>query len=175
MTADRTATGIKPTVSHVFGEITWLLSQSAQHRELLVNDLIWLLMPPILNRQFHIFRKEEGPVGAALWALFSAETEAKVKQSISRPKFTLSQGDWRTGDRLWLIALTAPFSNPQNKEAELMVADLIAGPFAGKPFNMIHSDPSSGRRTVLNVDANAKRYLVEQVVKRLEMSFGAER
>ncbi|MEN7536460.1 toxin-activating lysine-acyltransferase [Aurantiacibacter flavus] len=151
------------TVSHVFGEIAWLLSQSEQHRDLLVSDLVSLVMPPILNRQFHIFRKGERPVGAALWAHLSEEVEARLERSLSEPKLELAADDWKSGGRLWLIALIAPFTDRQNREAELMLADLIVGPFTGTAFRMIHRDAASGKRTALHVGEDAGGEIIRKV------------
>lgn len=45
----------KPTVSHMLGELTWLLSQSASHKHFAIGDLEWLVMPAILLEQFRVF------------------------------------------------------------------------------------------------------------------------
>ncbi|MXO65952.1 toxin-activating lysine-acyltransferase [Altericroceibacterium endophyticum] len=168
MAVASTATTPAHTVSHVFGEITWLLSQSWQYHDLLVSDLMSLVMPAILNRQFHIFRKGDRPIGAALWAYLDEEAESKLERSLSEPKLELSPDDWKSGDRLWLITLIAPFTDPQNREAELMLADLIAGPFSGISFRMIHQDEANKKRAVLRVGAEAKRELVQKVAEGLE-------
>jgi cytolysin-activating lysine-acyltransferase len=57
-----------PTLSHMLGEMVWLLSQSPIHRHLSLADLEWLIMPPLLLEQFRVFRGEATPVGLALWA-----------------------------------------------------------------------------------------------------------
>ena len=54
-----------PTVSHLLGEMTWLLSQSPLHRALQIGDLEWLVMPALINRQFYIFRDGPKPIGLA--------------------------------------------------------------------------------------------------------------
>ncbi|WBO24459.1 toxin-activating lysine-acyltransferase [Sphingomonas abietis] len=167
MTAERIESSQAHTVSHIFGEITWLLSQSWQHSDLLVTDLNWLVMPPILNQQFHIFRKAKRPVGAALWALFDSERQTKLEGKLKLPSFDLDPGDWKTGNDLWLIALIAPFANPENGEAEVMLADLIAGPFAQKPFRMIYTDPVTGQRSIIRVSENAKEELVYRMKKQI--------
>jgi hemolysin-activating ACP:hemolysin acyltransferase len=42
------------SVAEIFGEIVWLMSQDKKARELSIKDLEWLVMPPILLKQFHI-------------------------------------------------------------------------------------------------------------------------
>ncbi len=38
------------TVSHLLGEITWLLTQSPLHKALQIGDLEWLVMPALIHR-----------------------------------------------------------------------------------------------------------------------------
>lgn len=149
------------TVSHVFGEITWLLSQSEAHRNIPVGDLGWLVMPPILKRQYHLFRTGMRPVGVALWAEFDTATEEKVLGMISGDAIRLEDADWSSGNRLWLIELLAPFTTSENRQAELMVADLVAGPFAGRSFVMLPTDADSGKRTPISVGPHALEDLIK--------------
>ena len=44
------------TVASTLGEIVWLMSQSPTHKHFAISDLEWMIMPPILLRQFKIFR-----------------------------------------------------------------------------------------------------------------------
>jgi cytolysin-activating lysine-acyltransferase len=155
------------TVSHVFGEITWLLSESVQHRDLRIADLRWLVMPLILNRQFTVFRDGERPLGVALWAYLDEEREKKLIEGMSESSNELRLDNCNCGDRLWLIELVAPFSTNENRQAELMVADLIAGPFAGRSFTMIHTDPASDHKNLIKVDADARDRLIENTKLRL--------
>ena len=48
--------GVPRTVAEALGQIVWLLSQSALHRELRIKDLEWSFMPAVLAEQFRIFR-----------------------------------------------------------------------------------------------------------------------
>ena len=43
------------TIAGVFGEMVWLLSRRPKYRELKLSDLEWLIMPPLLLRQFKLF------------------------------------------------------------------------------------------------------------------------
>lgn len=158
------APGTPRTVAEALGQITWLFSQSPGHKQLRIADLEWSVMPALLVEQFRIFRfgplpgledvdpatlmpgltrdgLEQMPLGVALWGELSAAAEAKVEAGTR-----LDPTDWRSGDRLWLLELISPFANADNKLTELMLADLIGGPFAGRRFNLHRTDPASGRR-----------------------------
>lgn len=168
MAVTNTAPPAARTVSHIFGEITWLLSESPQHRDLRISELASFVMPPILHRQYHIFRKGDRPVGAALWAYMDEAAETSLEQSLLQPALSLPYDAWKSGESLWLIALIAPFSDVKNREAELMLADLIAGPFAQTSFRMIHFDSLEGERAVLRIAPDAKQKLVDGVKAALE-------
>jgi cytolysin-activating lysine-acyltransferase len=80
-------------------------------------------------------------LGVAFWGWLSKEVEDKVEAGER-----LELADWKSGDRLWLLELISPFATPENKLTELMLADLIQGPFAGKQFSLHRTDPVSGRK-----------------------------
>jgi hypothetical protein len=47
-------------------------------------------------------------IDAAFWAALSAEAETRPQELNPR----LAPIDWKSGDRLWLVNLFAPFGNP---------------------------------------------------------------
>jgi cytolysin-activating lysine-acyltransferase len=147
--------GRAPTVSHLLGEMSWLLTQSLLHRALAIGDLEWLVMPALIHRQFYIFRDGDKPVGLALWARCNEVAEAKLERGMLEPEHRLTLEEWTSGERIWLVDLVAPFANEANKHRELMIADLISGPLAGKSFMFHQTDPSTGKRTVQTVAADA--------------------
>jgi cytolysin-activating lysine-acyltransferase len=144
-----------PTVSHMLGEMTWLLTQSPLHRALAIGDLEWLVMPALLHEQFYVFRDGEQPVGLALWAKCNKTAEAKLERGMIEPENRLTLEEWKSGDQVWLVDLIAPFANAENKQREIMIADLISGPLAGRAFNFHQTDPQTGVRAVQNVGADA--------------------
>jgi len=157
-----------PTVSHILGEITWLLSQSPLHRGLAIGDLEWLVMPAILTRQFYVFRDGEQPVGVALWATCSPEAAKKLEAGVLDAQNRLLLGDWTSGDELWLIDLVAPFANAENKQREIMIADLISAPLKGRALRFHRTDPQTGERAVQVIEADAGdrlRDAMEQAAK----------
>lgn len=162
-----------PTVADILGQMVWLLSQSPLHRELKLKDLEWSFMPAILHGQFRIFRYgplpgidanslgdlnglgmdpaglEVMPLGVALWAKLSPEAEAKLERNER-----LTPQEWNSGDRTWLVELISPFAKPENKLTEVMLADLIAGPFKRTPFSLHRTDAASGKREKITFDAH---------------------
>lgn len=148
-----------PTVSHILGEMTWLLTQSPLHRELSIGDLEWLIMPALLHEQFYIFRDGDRPVGLALWAKCGPAAVQKLERGMIEPENRLTLEEWVGGNQIWLVDLIAPFANAENRHREIMMADLIAGPLAGKAFSFHLTDPDSGKRTVKQVSADANQKL----------------
>ena len=114
------------TVSHMLGEITWLLSQSQVHKNLFISDLEWMVMPAILLEQFRIFYGPNSPAAVALWAHVSADTDKRLRDGESR----LRADEWKGGDIPWLIELVAPFG-----AQEEILTDLDKAVFGGKAYN----------------------------------------
>lgn len=159
---------IPPTVSHMLGEMTWLLSQSSLHKVLAIGDLEWLVMPALIHEQFYVFRDGDQPVGLALWAKCKAVAAAKLDRGMIEPENRLTLEEWANGDQIWLVDLIAPFANAENKHREVMMADLISGPLKGQAFNFHQTDPETGKRTVQAVAADAGEQLkavIEAVLK----------
>jgi len=153
------------TVAEAIGQIVWLLSQSAVHRELKIKALEWSFTPAVISQQFRIFRfgptpglsdadpasfaqfglTREGletlPLGVAIWANLSEAAEAKLEAGEH-----LAAEDWTSGDRTWLVELISPFATADNKLSQIMLLDLINGPFKGRTFHLHRTDPQTGKR-----------------------------
>jgi cytolysin-activating lysine-acyltransferase len=155
MASQTQSAGSAPTVSHILGEMAWLLTQSPLHRAMQIGDIEWLCMPALLKRQFYLFRDGERPVGLALWAKCGPEAEAKLDRGMIEPENRLTLEEWDSGDRVWLVDLIAPFANNENRQREIMIADLISGPLKGVEFHFHQTDPSTGERKVQTVAADA--------------------
>jgi cytolysin-activating lysine-acyltransferase len=155
----------KVTVSHILGEIVWLLGQSKLHRDITAGQMNWLIMPPIIHRQFHIFREGECPIGVALWATLDEGGERKVMRGLRETGERMSDADWTAGDRLWLVELVAPFSSSGNRHAELMMGDLVTGPFSNKSFKMLTMNPQTGISEVMSLPANLGHTFVEKTAQ----------
>lgn len=157
-------------VSEVLGELAWLMSQSPRHGAFPVAEINWLLMPPIMQKQFHLFREGSRPVGAALWAFPPADAEARLARALASPDNRLRDDEWQGGEHLWLVDLIAPFATAENRQIEIMIADLMTGPFKGKEFRMLTIDPSTGQGSATIVDANAGGRLASQTAEILRQT-----
>lgn len=160
-----TSSGAPATVAEAVGQVVWLLSQSPVHKELKIKDLEWSIMPAIVHEQFRVFRfgplkgtenfsfpspvaggiTKEGiekmPLGVAIWAKLSEAAEAKLERSEH-----LTLAEWKSGDRLWLVELISPFATKENRLQEIMLMDLMKGPFSATPFSLHRTDPATGKR-----------------------------
>jgi cytolysin-activating lysine-acyltransferase len=161
-----------PTISHILGEMAWLMTQSPLHKALPLEALEWLAMPALIHRQFYIFRDSERPIGLALWAKCSATAEAKLQRGMIEREDRLNLEEWQSGPAVWLVDLIAPFANGTNRHREIMIADLISGPLAGQAFKFHTTDPASGIRTVQTVEADAGEKLKAAVQAAVETQEG---
>jgi len=110
------------SIAEIFGEIVWLMGQDRQAREFPIKELEWLVMPPILLRQFHITyapvpdgRTVKGepvraagdavqaaakprlqPVAVELYAMCS-DAVAAALDAAELGKLALTIQDWRSG------------------------------------------------------------------------------
>jgi cytolysin-activating lysine-acyltransferase len=113
--------GAARTVSAVLGEVVWLLTQSAQHKQaFFLGDLEWMVMPPIILQQFRMFYAKDRPIGVVLWAFVNDEVEARLLSGNAR----MRPQDWKRGDRLWIVEVVAPFGGTDE-----MLKDLKAKVF----------------------------------------------
>lgn len=128
--------GAAKKVSEVLGEIVWLMSQSPLHKQFFISDLEWLAMTPILLQQFRLFYDKDKPIGVAFWATVNEEVEERLKVGTTR----LRPQDWKSGDRLWVVEVIAPFGG-----AEEMVKDLKAKVFAERELNFLMIDSQEQR------------------------------
>ncbi|MBI2236468.1 MAG: PQQ-binding-like beta-propeller repeat protein [Magnetospirillum sp.] len=111
----------------MFGAATMLMMASPQHRHLSLRELEWLLMPPIVFEQARIFLYGLRPIGLVTWAYFSEEAETHLLSG-SR----LDPSEWRSGDRLWLMDVVAPFGGG-NAMIERVKWD-VKGDFRTRPW-----------------------------------------
>lgn len=163
MSTDGKQSDVPPTVSHLLGEMTWLLTQSPLHRGFSIGDLGWLVMPALIHQQFYLFRDGQQPVGLAMWANCTQEVVAKLDRGIVEPNNRLTLEEWNAGDQVWLVDLIAPFANAENRHRELMIADLISKPLAGVEFHFHQTDPATGKRVVRTVAADAGKKLRDAI------------
>jgi cytolysin-activating lysine-acyltransferase len=111
------------------------MSQSPVHKQFFISDLEWLVMTPVILQQFRMYYQNaapaEGgqrPIGVVLWARVSAEVETMLERGTTK----MRPQDWKSGDRLWVVEVIAPFGGH-----DAMVADLKAKVFPTEPIKMV--------------------------------------
>jgi cytolysin-activating lysine-acyltransferase len=139
------------TVSHMLGEIVWLMTQSPLHKHFALADLEWMVMPPILLQQFRVFHDKGRPVGVALWAFLSEEAEAKLSLTPVR----LRPDDWKSGDRCWLVDLIAPQATADNTLVAAMLGDLQRTALKGQMFSFHRTNLATGAREAMKIEGTA--------------------
>src|SRR5579864_3576023 len=122
----------------VFGQAVWLMMTMPAYRHLFLADFEWMVLPPILLGQYRLFRADNRVVAFAAWAYLSEAAEARLQE----PNPRLAPTDWKSGDRLWLVNLFAPFGH---QEAALQ--ELRATALQGKRFKM-HRRGADGKAVV---------------------------
>lgn len=122
------------------GHAVWLMSRSPLHKHLMLTDIEWLLMPPIMLNQFHMWNDQGRPHGFASWAYFGEEQEERIADKGIR---RLMPTDWKTGESLWLIDFVAPFGGQ-----EKMVEELRLKILPGKRMKMLQARAEGGTGVV---------------------------
>jgi cytolysin-activating lysine-acyltransferase len=133
------------------GAAVRLLMGMPAFRHIFLADLDWMVLPPILLNQYRLFRTEGRVVAFASWGFLSAEAEARLQE----PNPQLAPADWKSGDRLWLVSMVAPFGH-----AEMAVRDLAETALKGQTFKM-HRSEAAGRNVV---EVNGSDRSSEEVV-----------
>lgn len=150
-----------PTNATLFGEIVWLMTQVPIYKQLKIGDLEWLIMPPLLLKQFKVFYDEANkPIGLALWAYLNEAGEEKLKS-----QGRIEPQDWANGAHIsagsglipaaggtaWLIELMAPYHTDEVKHRDFILSDLMNTVFVNRQLKLIHLNPNSGKKEVLTL------------------------
>jgi cytolysin-activating lysine-acyltransferase len=93
-------------------------------------------MTPALQQQFRTFYATDRPIGVTrrrarkmlLWANVSDEVAERLAAGTTK----LRPQDWKSGDKLWVVEVIAPFGG-----AEEMVKDLKEKVFPTKPVHFL--------------------------------------
>jgi RTX toxin acyltransferase family len=90
------------------------------------------------------------PIGVAFWATVNEEVEARLAAGTTR----MRPQDWKSGDRLWVVEVIAPFGG-----AEEMVKDLKLKVFPQRELKFLQVGPK-GREASYAKD----QYLIEKLI-----------
>ncbi|OUY05880.1 toxin-activating lysine-acyltransferase [Acinetobacter populi] len=94
--------------AEVFGAITWLWLKSDQHKLAPIERMSAHVLPVIKNRQFALFSQGTQPLAYVTWAYFSPEDETRY---IASNLQLLSNLNWDSGNRMWIIDWFAPLGH----------------------------------------------------------------
>ncbi|MGN7612777.1 toxin-activating lysine-acyltransferase [Magnetococcales bacterium HHB-1] len=116
----------------LLGQVTALMLNSPPHKHFFISDLEWLVVPPIALGQFRLFQKERKSIGYASWAYIDEAIEERLKGGSVR----LRPDEWKSGDKLWLIDLVAPFGGHQD-----LIKDLKEQVFENQTMKTLQTAP----------------------------------
>lgn len=144
---DLTAHPENPSIGkqRTMGELLFLLIRSGEYARIPIGRFHDLFEPAIDHQQVQIFRFDNVPRGALLWAKFSKEAEQRFLTGDP-----LSHADWNSGDRLWIVSFLAPYP----KMASYMVRWIRKGKnLPGRKFSHLRMVPNTARiRSVIEID-----------------------
>jgi len=115
------------------GQIIGLMLQSPLHKHLFLNELEWLVLPPVMLQQFRIIHRDGKPIAYASWARLSEDATARLKSGVRK----LKPEDWNAeGGELWLIDLLTPFGGH-----EAVLKELKEKVFEGQTIKTLQPAP----------------------------------
>jgi cytolysin-activating lysine-acyltransferase len=118
------------------GHAVWLMSRSPLHKHLFMTDIDWLVTPPILLGQFHLWHRDGNPFAFASWAFIGEEAERRI---VDRGIRRLMPTDWKSGESLWLIDFVSPFGG-----ADVLVKELREKILPNQKMKMLQAAPGGG-------------------------------
>ncbi len=105
----------------VLGAINWLTIHSPQHRHLFISDLEWSIIPPVMLKQFKLFKDQDNKtIAFTSWAKISQEVEDRI---LKTGNTKLAPKDWNSGDRIHLMDVLTPFGGNRHIIAKLYEAE----------------------------------------------------
>jgi cytolysin-activating lysine-acyltransferase len=140
-----------------FFDMVGVMMRSAPQRHLFLADLEWFLLPALSLGQYKIYGDGKQVQSFADWATLSEAVEKRLIADGTK----LRPSDWRSGERLWLIELVGPNINSKQVFGQL-IGDLVKGPFAGKKFKMMGTDPKTGKRRMLEFGSKASKSAIDK-------------
>ncbi|MBL8565111.1 MAG: toxin-activating lysine-acyltransferase [Hyphomicrobiaceae bacterium] len=120
-------------LSASLGGVVAVLIQSPDYKFHTLADLEWLVGPSLALQQFALLegRTPDGanlyPVATVLWALVSAEVDARLMRELDRP-IRLAPGEWRSGSIPWIVIATG-----ERKALPALLEKLAATKFKDAP------------------------------------------
>lgn len=135
-----------PETLRALGDYLFLAERSDRHRSMNVGSFAETVMPPLSANQFRIFRFDGVPRAVFTWAWLSSDAE---KRYVSGQ--LLRAGDWRSGERLWIIDMIAPYRGLTSSIARWI---MIPGNVTKSDFRFRRIRDGKATRRIVHVDFN---------------------
>lgn len=127
----------------VLGHVTWLYSKLDTHKYFSVADLETRVLPPVMLEQCKLYLQGKAgglPMAFVSWARLDEAAEAKY---LATQKIT--PGEWKSGDRLWLMDSLIPFGGQDR-----IFKELYQEMFANEDIHLLMPDgTASFRKTTI--------------------------
>lgn len=95
--------------SEALGQVTWLMTMSADHKQLPISVIDERILPAIVLKQFKVLTKGKMPIAFLAWATVSDEVQKKFEAG----REALELKDWRSGDNLMVVECISPFGSAE--------------------------------------------------------------
>jgi cytolysin-activating lysine-acyltransferase len=90
-----------------FTRVVSVLTRSPHYKHYTLSDLEWLVVPAMLSSQCAVMEAKvndhQVPIAMVLWASVSQAVDKRLSDDLTIP-FRLRPDEWRSGDRVWVIA-----------------------------------------------------------------------
>ncbi|MBV1887593.1 MAG: toxin-activating lysine-acyltransferase [Parvibaculaceae bacterium] len=136
-------------LTSLVGSIFLLMMSSPTHKNLLLSDMEWLVMPAVSSKQMRLIRHKDRPAAYVSWAFLSDEAEQRLLSHSPR----LTPRDWNSGEKVWIVDLVAP-----ETMIDSIVSQLRTGPLAAQEFHIRLAKPDGSfvTQTYTGADYNPK-------------------
>lgn len=115
MSSAKKKEGFTPSVptseefSRTLGHVTWLMTQSRDHRKREINLIEAHVIAPLMFKQVRVFTKGKQPIAAVIWAYASPD----VKEKLETGDYVMTLQDWRSGPEVLVVDCISPLMDPQ--------------------------------------------------------------
>lgn len=146
---------------NAYGALAFLYMRSKRHARWPVEALRLIMQPPIDLQQLRIFNQDGIPRAACSWAHLSAEAEALLVQGeILRP------AQWRSGDRLWLMEVIAPYE--QGSGGQVLRAFMRGLPEQIQRFRYLRIDNNNQVKKIVEINRRGSGWSAPVVARNLK-------
>lgn len=123
----------------LLGPVAWLMMNNPTTRHSFLADLEWRVMPPLILEQAKLYMRGEMPTAFATWACLSDP----VAERFAKPPCQLAPGDWKSGNKVFLVDLFAPYGSAKD-----VLEDLKKTALAGKAIHQLVPDGEGATRLI---------------------------